>query len=212
MMFSDELKRAWQTCGVADPNSFDQLPNGRYITRIDAVRLNDARVVNGKQLPVSLEYELTVTEGEYAQTRCRKSDFINNDKSLSYIKLDFNTLRCQMPANLEDIGLALQNVVGKTIEIEIRRTTVSTGKEFVNTYIKRIVEVMPAPNAAQPAQPAQPQQNQQWQPAPQSQIDGYRQFVNGNNPGNNHGQYQNQYNQYQNQPFQNTQRNDDIPF
>ncbi len=203
-MFSPELQNAWRTCQAADPNQFEALPNGRYIVRIDAVRLDDARVINGKELPACLTYEMTVTEGEFAQTRCRKTDFINNDRSFSYIKLDMNTLRCQIPANPEDIALSLQNAVGLTVEIEVRRTTGNQGKEFVNTYIKRVVEVMPAPNQAPNQQGAK---NAQWQPAPQAQIDGYRQMMNRQPP--NQAQA---YNQRQPQNFGPYPNNDEIPF
>lgn len=173
-MFSQELVNAWKTSQPADPNQFESLPNGRYIVRIDAVKLDDARVISGKELPASLTYEMTVTEGEFSQSRCRKTDFINGEKSFSYIKLDMNTLRCRIPAMPDDMALSLQSAVGMTIEIEIKRTTSSSGKEFINTYIKRVVDVMPAPAQAQAQQP---QQNPQYQPAPQAQIDGYHQMM-----------------------------------
>lgn len=204
-MFSPELRNAWQTCKAADPSEFEQLPNGKYIARIDAVKLDDEKYINDKQIPACLTYEMTVTEGERAQTRCRKTDFINGDRSFSYIKLDMNTLQCQIPANPDDIAFSLQNAVGKTVEIEVKRNTSTSGKEFINTYIKRLVNVMPAPSTqrAQQQMPAQAPQMppQQWHPAPQSQVDGYRQMVN-QQPQNNMN--------YQN--FGPHGPNDEIPF
>lgn len=173
-MFSPELLNAWRTCQPADPSQFEALPNGKYIVRIDAVHLDAARTVNGKSLPECLVYEMTVTEGEHARARCKKTDYINNETSLRYIKLDLNTLRCQIPINLTDIALALQRAVGTTVEIEVKRTTSTGGKEFVNTYIKRAVTVMQPPSDAQIdgyrqlARPTAPQPPQQQYPPQQA--------------------------------------------
>lgn len=144
-MFSQELTNAWKSVKAASPSEYVKLPAGRYTCRITAVRLDDANAE--KSLPPCLRYTLLVLDGEHANERTEKTDFINNAKSLSFIKLDMKTLKVREPASIEDICFALQMAVGLSVEVEVKYTTGSSGKEFMNIYIKRIVERMATEDA-----------------------------------------------------------------
>lgn len=144
-MFSQELTNAWKSVKAASPSEYVKLPAGRYNCRITAVRLDSANAE--KSLPPCLRYTLQVLDGEHANERTEKADFINNVKSLSFIKLDMKTLKIREPASIEDIGFAMQMAVGLSVEVEVKYTTGSSGKEFMNIYLKRIVERMATEDA-----------------------------------------------------------------
>lgn len=151
-MFSPELTNAWHTVQPAQLQEFIELPEGRYLAVIDAIKLNQQKQVKDKIIPETLVYELTVSDGEYQGSRVRKEDGIWTDKSLSFIKRDILTLGCNIPRELEDVPLALQAAVGLTVEIEVVKTT-KNGREYTNTYIQRVVNQM-KPSAAQAPAPA----------------------------------------------------------
>lgn len=153
-MFSAELTNAWHTVQPAQLQEFIELPEGRYLAAIDAIKLNQSKQVKDKIIPETLVYELTISDGEYQGSRFRKEDGIWSDKSLSFIKRDILTLGCNIPRELEDVPLALQAAVGLTVEIEVVKTT-KNGREYTNTYIQRVVNQM-KPSAQQVA----PQFNQ----------------------------------------------------
>ena len=148
-MFSAELTNAWHTVQPAQPQEFIELPEGRYLSVIDAIKLNQSKQVKDKIIPETLVYELTISDGEYQGSRFRKEDGIWSDKSLSFIKRDILTLGCNIPRELEDVPLALQAAVGLTVEIEVVKTT-KNGREYTNTYIQRVVNQM-KPTAPQSA-------------------------------------------------------------
>lgn len=153
-MFSAELTNAWHTVQPAQLQEFIELPEGRYLATIDAIKLNQPKQVKDKIIPETLVYELTISDGEYQGSRFRKEDGIWSDKSLSFIKRDILTLGCNIPRELEDVPLALQAAVGLMVEIEVVKTT-KNGREYTNTYIQRVVNQM-KPSAQQVA----PQFNQ----------------------------------------------------
>lgn len=140
-MFSAELTNAWHTVQPAQLQEFIELPEGRYLAAIDAIKLNQPKQVKDKIIPETLVYEFTISDGEYQGSRFRKEDGIWSDKSLSFIKRDILTLGCNIPRELEDVLLALQAAVGLTVEIEVVKTT-KNGREYTNTYIQRVVNQM----------------------------------------------------------------------
>lgn len=146
-MFSAELTNAWHTVQPAQLQEFIELPEGRYLAAIDAIKLNQPKQVKDKIIPETLVYEFTISDGEYQGSRFRKEDGIWSDKSLSFIKRDILTLGCNIPRELEDVLLALQAAVGLTVEIEVVKTT-KNGREYTNTYIQRVVNQM-KPSAQQ---------------------------------------------------------------
>lgn len=165
-MFSAELTNAWHTVQPAKTQEFVDLPVGRYLATIDAIKLNPPKQVNDRIIPEILVYELTVSDGEYQGSRFRKEDGIWTDKSLSFIKRDLLTLGCSIPRELEDVPIALQTAVGSTVETEVVKTT-KNGHEYTNTYIRRVVNRMnpsaqqapaPAPTQAHPQQGVSPMQ------------------------------------------------------
>lgn len=165
-MFSAELTNAWHTVQPAQTQDFIELPKGRYLAVIDAIKLNPPKQVNDRIIPEILVYELTVSDGEYQGSRFRKEDGIWTEKSLSFIKRDLLTLGCNTPRELQDVPLALQTAVGSTVEIEIVKTT-KNGHEYTNTYIRRVVNQMkpsaqqapaPYPTQAHPQQGVSPMQ------------------------------------------------------
>lgn len=155
-MFSAELTNAWHTVQPAQLQEFIELPEGRYLAVIDAIKLNQPKQVKDKIIPETLVYELTISDGEYQGSRFRKEDGIWSDKSLSFIKRDILTLGCNIPRELQDVPLALQAAVGLTIEIEVVKTT-KNGHEYTNTYIRRVVNQM-KPSDAQAATQFNPPQ------------------------------------------------------
>lgn len=165
-MFSAELTNAWYTVQPAKTQEFIDLPDGRYFATIDAIKLNQPKQVNDRIIPEILVYELTVSDGEYQGSRLRKEDGVFTEKNLSFIKRDLLTLGCNIPRELQDVQLALQAAVGLTVEIEVVKTT-KNGREYTNTYIKRVVNQMkpsaqqapaPAPTQAHPQQGVSPMQ------------------------------------------------------
>lgn len=179
-MFSAELTNAWHTVQPAKTQEFVDLPVGRYLATIDAIKLNPPKQVNDRIIPEILVYELTVSDGEYQGSRFRKEDGIWTDKSLSFIKRDILTLGCSIPRELEDVPLALQTAVGSTVEIEVVKTT-KNGHEYTNTYIRRVANQM-KPSAQQAPAPAPTQARSQQGVSPMQRYNSLaRQEQNRNN-------------------------------
>ena len=157
-MFSAELTNAWASVQPASGGSdFIDLPAGRYIATIDEIKLNAPKQIGDRIIPEVLEYDMTIASGEYQGARHRKEDGIWTVKSLAFIKRDLITLECKIPRELQDITLALQPALGRTVEIEVVKIT-KNGRDFSNTYIKRIANIMqppaPAPATATATAPA----------------------------------------------------------
>lgn len=157
-MFSAELTNAWASVQPASGGSdFIDLPAGRYVATIDEIKLNAPKQVGDRIIPEVLEYDMTIASGEYQGARHRKEDGIWTVKSLAFIKRDLITLDCKIPRELQDITLALQPALGRTVEIEVVKIT-KNGRDFSNTYIKRIANIMqptaPAPAPAPATAPA----------------------------------------------------------
>ena len=178
-MFSAELTNAWYTVQPAKTQEFIELPEGRYLAVIDAIKLNQSKQVKDKIIPETLVYELTISDGEYQGSRFRKEDGIWSDKSLSFIKRDILTLGCNIPRELEDVPLALQAAVGLTVEIEVVKTT-KNGREYTNTYIQRVVNQM-KPTAAQAPAPATTQAHPQQGVSPMQRYNSLAQPEQGRN-------------------------------
>ena len=178
-MFSAELTNAWASVQPASGGSdFIDLPAGRYVATIDEIKLNAPKQIGDRIIPEVLEYNMTIASGEYQGARHRKEDGIWTVKSLAFIKRDLLTLECKIPRELQDITLALQPALGRTVEIEVVKIT-KNGRDFSNTYIKRIANIMQPPAPAPAPAPAQlsPMQRLQYSkqqmqrrtaPAPQS--------------------------------------------
>lgn len=189
-MFSAELTNAWHTVQPAQLQEFIDLPEGRYFATIDAIKLNQSKQVKDKIIPETLVYELTVSDGEYQGSKLRKEDGIWTDKSLSFIKRDLLTLGCNIPRELEDVPLALQAAVGLTIEIEVVKTT-KNGREYTNTYIRRVVNQM-KPSDAQAASQFNPTQGV----SPMQRYNSVVQQAQDNHPiGDTHDSWSDMYDQ-----------------
>lgn len=189
-MFSAELINAWHTVQPAQPQEFIELPEGRYLSVIDAIKLNQSKQVKDKIIPETLVYELTISDGEYQGSRFRKEDGIWTEKSLSFIKRDILTLGCNIPRELEDVPLALQAAVGLTVEIEVVKTT-KNGREYTNTYIQRVVNQM---------KPTAPQATSQFNPtqgvSPMQRYNSVVQQAQDNHPiGDAHDSWSDMYDQ-----------------
>ena len=189
-MFSAELTNAWHTVQPAQLQEFIELPEGRYLTVIDAIKLNQPKQVKDKIIPDTLVYELTVSDGEYQGSRFRKEDGIWTDKSLSFIKRDLLTLGCNIPRELQDVPLALQAAVGLTVEIEVVKTT-KNGREYTNTYIRRVVNQM-KPSDTQAASQFNPPQGV----SPMQRYNSVVQQAQDNHPiGDTHDSWSDMYDQ-----------------
>lgn len=189
-MFSAELTNAWHTVQPAQLQEFIELPEGRYLTVIDAIKLNQPKQVKDKIIPETLVYELTVSDGEYQGSRFRKEDGIWTDKSLSFIKRDLLTLGCNIPRELQDVPLALQAAVGLTVEIEVVKTT-KNGREYTNTYIRRVVNQM-KPSDTQAASQFNPPQGV----SPMQRYNSVVQQAQDNHPiGDTHDSWSDMYDQ-----------------
>ena len=157
---------------------------------IDAIKLNQPKQVKDKIIPETLVYELTVSDGEYQGSRFRKEDGIWTDKSLSFIKRDLLTLGCNIPRELQDVPLALQAAVGLTVEIEVVKTT-KNGREYTNTYIRRVVNQM-KPSDTQAASQFNPPQGV----SPMQRYNSVVQQAQDNHPiGDTHDSWSDMYDQ-----------------
>lgn len=189
-MFSAELTNAWYTVQPAQLQEFIDLPEGRYFATIDAIKLNQSKQVKDKIIPETLVYELTISDGEYQGSKFRKEDGIWTDKSLSFIKRDLLTLGCNIPRELQDVPLALQAAVGLTVEIEVVKTT-KNGREYTNTYIRRVVNQM-KPSAPQAATQFNPPQGV----SPMQRYNSVVQQAQDNHPiGDTHDSWSDMYDQ-----------------
>lgn len=189
-MFSAELTNAWHTVQPAQLQEFIELPEGRYFTVINAIKLNQPKQVKDKIIPETLVYELTVSDGEYQGSRLRKEDGIWTEKSLSFIKRDLITLGCNTPRELEDVPLALQAAVGLTVEIEVVKTT-KNEREYTNTYIRRVVNQM-KPSDTQAASRFNPTQGV----SPMQRYNSVVQQAQDNHPiGDTHDSWSDMYDQ-----------------
>lgn len=150
-MISEEFKEMWGATEAAqtENNAFENLPAGKYITRLYDVRFDEEYTKDGRTIPPCLHYVFEVTEGKFKGRRAYKNDYLKNAKNIQFAKKDICTLGCVCPKDPWDLTLAVGKAINKGVAISVVHSQGSEGKTFVNIYIDRLLETITPPNQPQ---------------------------------------------------------------
>jgi hypothetical protein len=121
---------------VEAPN-FDELPDGKYQVRIDAVRLD--RSQKGDSM---IKWDLVVIAGQHSGRHIFKNSVITH-AALPFVKGDLKTLGLEL-AKFSDLSGRLQDVLDATLEISKR-----TRGDYTNVYFNKRIKI--AGDASQPS-------------------------------------------------------------
>jgi hypothetical protein len=125
--------------GTVQPADSDEVPDGKYQIRVQAVRLDRSQ----KGDPM-LKWDLVVLSGAHANRHIFKNAVITQ-ASLPFVKGDLKTLGLELP-KLSELPNHLEALLDQTLEVTKR-----TRGEFTNVYFNKRIQV-PA-GEAQPGGP-----------------------------------------------------------
>lgn len=108
---------------------FDEVPDGKYQVRIQAVRMGESQ----KGDPM-IKWDLVVISGQLAGRHVFKNSVITQ-ASLPFVKGDLKTLGVQL-AKFSDLPNRLPEVLDKKLEV-----TKKTKEEFANVYFNKILTI-----------------------------------------------------------------------
>lgn len=139
----------WNEASVAEKPTFVDLPSGNYDVVLDKVTMREASTTkNGYELPPFVNYTFTVlSAGEYYGCLTQKEDGLWDKNCAAYVKRDIQMLGCVVPKNFNDIPLALQSAIGKTLNVTVKVTPRRDGKgDLRNIYLNRVTEIVVPPS------------------------------------------------------------------
>ena len=113
----------------AEAPSFDEVPDGKYQVRIDAVRLDRSQ----KGDPM-LKWDLVVLSGQHTGRHIFKNAVITQ-ASLPFVKGDLKTLGLELP-KFSELPNHLESLLDLTLEVTKR-----TKGEYTNVYFNRRIQV-----------------------------------------------------------------------
>jgi hypothetical protein len=113
----------------AEAHSFDEVPDGKYQVRIDAVRLDRSQ----KGDPM-IKWDLIVIAGQHNGRHIFKNSVIT-PAALPFVKGDLKTLGLELP-KFSDLAGRLQDLLDVTLEITKR-----TRGEYTNVYFNKRIQI-----------------------------------------------------------------------
>lgn len=121
-----EYDDEYESAEVAD---FDEVPDGKYQVRVDAVRLDHSQ--NGDPM---IKWDLIVVAGQHSGRHVFKNSVITQ-ASLPFVKGDMKTLGVSL-AKFSDLPNQLESLLDITLEITKR-----TRGEYTNVYFNRRIQI-----------------------------------------------------------------------
>ena len=113
----------------AEAPSFDEVPDGKYQVRIDAVRLDRSQ----KGDPM-IKWDLIVIAGQHSGRHIFKNSVIT-PAALPFVKGDLKTLGIEL-AKFSDLAGRLEDLLDATLEITKR-----TRGEYTNVYFNKRIQI-----------------------------------------------------------------------
>jgi hypothetical protein len=113
----------------AEAPSFDEVPDGKYQVRIDAVRLDRSQ----KGDPM-IKWDLIVIAGQHNGRHIFKNSVIT-PAALPFVKGDLKTLGLELP-KFSDLAGRLKNLLDVTLEVTKR-----TRGEYTNVYFNKRIQI-----------------------------------------------------------------------
>ena len=113
----------------AEAPSFDEVPDGKYQVRIDAVRLDRSQ----KGDPM-IKWDLIVIAGQHSGRHIFKNSVIT-PAALPFVKGDLKTLGMEL-AKFSDLAGRLEDLLDATLEITKR-----TRGEYTNVYFNKRIQI-----------------------------------------------------------------------
>ena len=114
---------------TVDPADTDEVPDGKYQVRVQAVKLDRSQ----KGDPM-LKWDLVVLSGQHANRHIFKNAVITQ-ASLPFVKGDLKTLGLELP-KLSELPNHLDRLLDHALEITKR-----TKGEYTNVYFNKRIEV-----------------------------------------------------------------------
>lgn len=111
------------------PTSAEEIPDGKYQARIDAVRLDRSQ----KGDPM-IKWDLIVIAGQHTGRHIFKNSVIT-PPSLPYVKADLKTLGMEL-ARFSDLANRLEELLDVTLEVTKR-----TRGEYSNVYFNKRIQI-----------------------------------------------------------------------
>lgn len=114
---------------AAEAPSFDEVPDGKYQSRVDRMML-----VRSQNDDPMIKWEFVILSGAHESRHIFKNSVISR-KALPYVKKDLATVGLEL-GKLSDLPGRLQEALDKTVELTVR-----TKGEFTNVYINKLIEL-----------------------------------------------------------------------
>jgi hypothetical protein len=116
---------------AAQPQTLEEVPDGKYQVRIEAVKLATSQKSN----PM-IKWDLIVLSGQHTGRHIFKNSVIT-PKSLPFVKGDLKTLGLT-PAKLSDLPHHLESLLDLKLEVTKR-----TKGDYTNVYFNKRIEIGP---------------------------------------------------------------------
>ena len=130
-----ELDEVWFNIEPDDPNSFDDLPDGKYACRIDRVEVKPSKTSGRLQLV----WEFVVEEGDYEGRRIWKYSGLENAENLKFLKNELWRIGLQLQL-ISQIEEHLTELLDLIVEVQIK-TKKKGDQEFRNVYVNKRLDV-----------------------------------------------------------------------
>jgi hypothetical protein len=113
----------------AEAPNFDEVPDGKYQVRIEAVRMAESQ----KHDPM-IKWDLIVISGQFEGRHIFKNSVVTQ-ASLPFVKGDLKTLGVQLP-KFSDLPNHLEGLLDKRLQV-----TKKTKDEFTNVYFNKLLAI-----------------------------------------------------------------------
>lgn len=127
------LSQFQQSYKNTEVNTFDEIPDGEYIARVERVELKESQ--SGRPM---MEWEFVIHEGPYKGRHEWKYNILDDPERIGWLKQDL----FRVGLELEDITLleeSLSALLDRLLKIEIV-TKSKNGKTYRNLYIKKWIK------------------------------------------------------------------------
>jgi hypothetical protein len=138
MSWASILKQYQDEYKIAEVNTYEELPDGRYQVRIERVELKESK---NQKLPM-LEWEFVVVDGKYEGRHEWKYNLIVPDR-LKWLKQDLFSAGLELE-ELHKLEEELPTLLDRVLDIEIATNkSEKTGKNYRNVYIRKLIDSTP---------------------------------------------------------------------
>jgi hypothetical protein len=131
------LDEDYKSAPIPDPNQRSRVPDGTYQAKIKNLAVKRSKG-GGKLM---LEWWLTIEGPEFKGTDIPRWNHFDTTEKLGWLKKDLAICGLELD-RLATLEAKLPALLDKVLEIQVQTRT-SQGKEYVNVYFNRLVDIGP---------------------------------------------------------------------